>query len=80
MELIPVLIGAIQIQQSQIDNLTEQIKSLTGSELKSATLSNNMDLDIAESATLGQNIPNPFTEMDLCMSKGLLIILRPKEK
>ena len=60
--LIPVMIEALKDQQNQINNLTEQIKSLTGSELKSASLANSMDLDIAETATLGQNIPNPFDE------------------
>jgi len=62
LELIPVLIGAIQTQQSQINYLTEQIKSLTEGELKSATLLSSIDSDGAEFPALSQNIPNPFDE------------------
>jgi len=66
--LIPVLIEAIKEQQTQITELTIQVSNCCTSsngnskpKLKSGTVATNENM-IAGAASLGQNMPNPFSE------------------
>lgn len=59
--LIPVLIGAIQEQQQQINEL----KALLQSSVTNTTSSNAVSLSDQNSIVLNQNTPNPFQESTL---------------
>lgn len=61
--IIPVIVEAIKAQQTQIDQMNEEIENLSQkSKEKSATI-DNVSLDDSKEASLEQNIPNPFNEI-----------------
>jgi hypothetical protein len=59
--LIPVLIGAIQEQQQQINELKALLQSTTANTISS----NAVSLSDQNSIVLNQNVPNPFQESTL---------------
>lgn len=63
---IPVIVEAIKEQQATIESLEARIANLEGiPTTKSATIDNTTSISenaIVSSPTLGQNIPNPFSE------------------
>ena len=63
-ELIPIMIKAMQEQQTEIDDLKNTIKSLGGSEKISSAI-NSDEASIKTAGTTGaylrQNAPNPFS-------------------
>lgn len=63
LELIPLLIEAVQAQQSEISTLQDQVASLSGDIRKSASsqTTENSLTKLPESI-LFQNVPNPFNE------------------
>jgi hypothetical protein len=62
--LIPVLIKAIQEQQSTIENLQAEIKNLTSGkgDIKGANISVDVEEVMSGISTLEQNAPNPFSQ------------------
>ena len=60
--IIPVLVEAIKEQQAQNEILISEVEKLkTKANLKSAQI-NQTDSEVFETATLAQNIPNPFNQ------------------
>lgn len=60
LELIPILVKAIQSQQQEIDVLKTEIATLSSSSAKAK--SNNAINSITETPILYQNTPNPFSQ------------------
>jgi hypothetical protein len=61
--VIPILVEAIKEQQSQIEQLKNNIEGCCKSNLKNATISTESNDMLAENiAQLDQNIPNPFSQ------------------
>ncbi|MBN2805685.1 MAG: tail fiber domain-containing protein [Prolixibacteraceae bacterium] len=60
--IIPVIVEAIKAQQTQIDQMSEEIEKLSQkSKEKSATIDDADQSDMQE-ASLQQNVPNPFSQ------------------
>ena len=60
--LVAVLVAAAKEQQSQIEDLKQQIEDCCSNNLKSASISSDQGIQISEnSARLYQNAPNPFS-------------------
>jgi len=63
LELIPMLVDAVQSQQSEIDELKSTIAGLTQTKKVSTSFtSGNSPMHDIKDATLFQNVPNPFDE------------------
>ena len=64
--VIPVLIKALQEQQKQIEELTQDLenlkKTISSENSKGQTTDGGGEPVISEVATLSQNVPNPFTQ------------------
>jgi hypothetical protein len=59
LELIPILVKALQDQQAQIDQLKSEIKNSSPSKVKS---SGDIPVGETQAAALFQNSPNPFSQ------------------
>jgi hypothetical protein len=57
--IIPIIVEAMKEQQIRIDNLESEINNLKSSQKNNDA---SFEKDKVQSATLGQNIPNPFSE------------------
>lgn len=65
--VIPLLVEALKVQQSQIEALKNQVATIEvnccNNSLKSASIATGTTNDLAENkAQLDQNIPNPFSQ------------------
>ena len=60
--IIPVIVEAMKEQQSQIELLTKQMEKLSLKSNEKSAFINQNNSTVFESATLSQNIPNPFSQ------------------